>query len=41
VTTIAEAWALRNSRQLKRDLRGEVGRPCFRIRFLIEVAETT
>jgi len=29
---MAEAWALRNSRQVKPDLRGEVGIPCFCIR---------
>jgi hypothetical protein len=41
VATIADAWALINSRQLKPDRRWEVGPQCFCIRFLIEVAETT
>lgn len=40
VATIAESGARRNSRQLLPHRRGEVGTPCFCIRFLIEVAET-
>jgi hypothetical protein len=38
---IAKAWTLKKSRQLKRNRRGEVGTPCFCIRFLTEVAEDT